>query len=115
MFIDESLRSYEHPGIVFRSGPTGRRAAINGGPDVWEVIAALHAVRGETPELEGEDLAIELMEVTGLSREQLTSALRYYTAYPAEVDDRIEANREAAEREERLWQAEQAMLRRRSA
>ncbi len=39
----------EHPGIVFRDGPTGRRAALAGGPDVWEVIATLKGgkARGE--------------------------------------------------------------------
>jgi hypothetical protein len=115
MFIDESLRAYEHPGIVFRSGPTGRRAALAGGPDIWEIITALHAVRDETPELEGEDLASELVAVTGLSREEIATALRYYAAYPDEIDERVEANREAADREERLWQAEQNLLRRRSA
>jgi hypothetical protein len=115
MFIDESLRAYEHPGVVFRSGPTGRRAALAGGPDIWEIIAALHAVRDETPELDGEDLASELGSVTGLSREGVATALRYYAAYPEEIDERVEANREAADREERLWQAEQNLLRRRSA
>lgn len=25
----------EHPGIVFRSGPAGRRAGLAGGPDIW--------------------------------------------------------------------------------
>jgi hypothetical protein len=115
MFIDESLRAYEHPGVVFRSGPTGRRAALAGGPDIWEIIAALHAVRDETPELDGEDLASELGSVTGLSREGVATALRYYAAYPDEIDERVEANREAADREERLWQAEQNLLRRRSA
>ncbi|NJC85479.1 hypothetical protein [Planosporangium mesophilum] len=115
MFIDESLRSYEHPGVVFRSGPTGRRATLASGPDIWEIIAALHAVRAETPELEGEDLANEIGAVTGLGRDGVATALRYYAAYPDEIDERIEANREAAEREERLWQAEQDLLRRRGA
>ena len=31
----------EHPGIVFRDGPTRRRAAVAGGPDVWEIIRAV--------------------------------------------------------------------------
>lgn len=43
-FVDESLRSHEHPGIVFRPGPTGRRAALASGPDVWEIVAALKAI-----------------------------------------------------------------------
>ncbi|MEU4713311.1 hypothetical protein AB0F73_06590 [Micromonospora purpureochromogenes] len=115
MFVDESLRTYEHPGVIFRSGPAGRRAALNGGPDVWEVIGALHAVRAESPELEGEELAAELTEVTGLGREQIAAALRYYATYSAEIDQLIRANHEAAEREERLRQAEQRLLKRRSA
>lgn len=28
----------DHPGLVFREGPTGRRPRLAGGPDVWEVI-----------------------------------------------------------------------------
>src|SRR5258708_28043288 len=30
--VDEALRMSEHPGIMFRPGPTGRRAALAGGP-----------------------------------------------------------------------------------
>ena len=39
--IEEGLRIEELPGIVFRSGPTGRRAGIVGGPDVWEIARDL--------------------------------------------------------------------------
>jgi hypothetical protein len=113
MFIDESLRAYEHPGIVFRPGPSGRRAALSGGPDVWEVVTALRAIRDETPDLDGESLVGELATVTGLSHEQVAIALRYYAAYPAEIDERIASNNEVAEREERLWAAQQNLLRRR--
>ncbi|MFF5175588.1 hypothetical protein ACFY3U_23585 [Micromonospora sp. NPDC000089] len=114
MFVDESLRTYEHPGVIFRSGPAGRRAALNGGPDIWEVIGALHAVQAESPHLEGEELASELTAVTGLGRAQIAAALRYYATYAAEIDQLVRANHEAAEREERLWQAEQGLLKRRS-
>lgn len=113
MFIDESLRAYEHPGIVFRPGPTGRRAALSGGPDVWEVVTALNAIREESPDLDGESLVAELTTVTGLSRAQVTTTLRYYAAFPDEIDERIASNRDVAEREERLWAAQQNLLRRR--
>jgi hypothetical protein len=113
MFIDESLRAYEHPGIVFRPGPTGRRAALAGGPDVWEVIAALNAFREEGPDLEGDALIGELVTVTGLSPDRVGVALRYYAAYPEEVDERIASNADVAEREEQLWAAQQALLGRR--
>lgn len=110
MFIDESLRAYEHPGIVFRPGPTGRRAALAGGPDVWEVVSALQDIRAESPDLTGELLGADLAEVTGLSAGQVAVALRYYAAYPAETDERIAANREIAAREEQLWAAQQSLL-----
>jgi hypothetical protein len=113
MFIDESLRSYEHPGILFRAGPTGRRAALSGGPDIWEVVAALNAIRDENPDLDGDLLLGEVSTVTGLDATQVTTVLRYYAAYPDEIDERIANNRDVAEREERLWAAQQALLRRR--
>ncbi|MEV6965581.1 hypothetical protein AB0M47_10720 [Hamadaea sp. NPDC051192] len=112
MFIDESLRAYEHPGIVFRPGPAGRRAALAGGPDVWEVIAALNAIRTESPDLNGNALASELAAVTGLSSVRVSVALRYYAAYSDEIDERIASNVEVSEREEQLWAAQQALLRR---
>lgn len=31
----------EHPGVVFKDGPSGRRAAIAFGPDVWEIVKVL--------------------------------------------------------------------------
>lgn len=110
LFVDEALRSEEHPGIIFRAGPTGRRAALAGGPDVWEVIGALTASRDEPPSPGEEDLRETLAEVTGLSAAQVGAALRYYAAYPAEVDERIAANEAEAAREHQLWEAQQRLL-----
>lgn len=114
MFIDEALRSHEHPGIIFRPGPTGRRAALAGGPDVWEVIAALHAVREEQPDLDRAALVSELAGVTGLSTALVGVALRYYAAYPDEIDERIALNKDVADREEQLWEAQQKLLQKRN-
>jgi hypothetical protein len=114
MFIDESLRTYEHPGILFRPGPTGRRAALAGGPDVWEVVTALRAIQADEPALEGAALLDELATVTGLSEEQVAIAVRYYAAYPLEIDERVDSNAEVARREERLWAAQQSLLRRKA-
>lgn len=113
MFIDEALRSYEHPGIVFRPGPSGRRAVLAGGPDLWEVVAALHALRDEGPALDGDPLLLELSSVTGLKAAQVAVVLRYYAAYPVEIDERIAHNREVADREEQLWAAQQRLQRKR--
>jgi Arc/MetJ family transcription regulator len=111
IFVDEALRAEEHPGIVFRPGPTGRRAGLVGGPDVWEVIGALQAVRAEDSDLADESLIAAVAEATGLSPRMVRTAIRYYAAYPAEVEERIAANHEAAHEAEAAWQAEQHLLR----
>jgi hypothetical protein len=36
-YADEGTRRDEHPIITFRDGPTGRRAGLITGPDVWEI------------------------------------------------------------------------------
>ena len=41
----------EHPGIVFRPGPTRRQAALASGPDVREVAHAVKSARSTEPEL----------------------------------------------------------------
>lgn len=42
----EGLDTLHHPGIVYRDGPTGRRAALAMGPDVWEIVSALRHTKG---------------------------------------------------------------------
>lgn len=97
-----------HPGIVLRPGPTGDRAALTAGPDVSEVVAALHAIQTEAPDrCAGQCSTTDLRDVTGLSDDQITTALRYYREFPEEIDERIAANRTVAEREERRWHAQQ--------
>ena len=38
-YVEEGLRMDDHPLIRFADGPSGRRARLLGGPDVWEVVA----------------------------------------------------------------------------
>jgi len=111
LFVDEALRCDEHPGIMFRPGPTGRRAGLVAGPDVWEVIDTLHTLQEEEPGL-GDDALVEATaEASGLPPRKVRIAVRYYAAYQAEVDDRIIANRHAADEAEAAWRAEQELLR----
>jgi hypothetical protein len=104
-YVDEGTRMDEHPGIVFRSGPSGRRAALAGGPDVWEVLATLKG--GEARREEAIAATAELLELTEL---QVRSAVRYYGAYPEEIDERIARNIEDADAAEAAWRREQAAL-----
>jgi hypothetical protein len=93
--IDEGLRMEQFRGIVFRSGPTGRRAALEGGPDVWEVVRAL---RRASAEEDVSDPVEALVQVIGLRRELVELAAAYYDAFPEEIDDRIRLDEEMAER-----------------
>ena len=88
--IDEGLRIEEFPGIVFRDGPTGRRASLLGGPDVWEVVADLKQPRRR----KGVDPFEAIARGTGLAEQQLRLAAAYYGRYPEEIDARIERNEE---------------------
>ena len=103
--IDEGLRLRRHPLIMFRDGPAGRRAALVGGPDVWEVIAG--ALGGDVPAGARIDRAIASF---GLTRDQVETALAYYAEYPAEVDDAIADNRRVAEEAEAAWSRKQSLL-----
>ncbi|MGN6330689.1 MAG: hypothetical protein ACTHOD_03435 [Motilibacteraceae bacterium] len=101
-YVDEGLRMEEHPGILFREGPVGRRATVAGGPDVWEVVRDVRATRAAEPALSDADLLTVIEENTGVPRRLLQTALGYWGAYPEEVDalvayaERVEAEHAAA-------------------
>ena len=97
-YIDEGMRMEDHPGIVFRDGPTGRRAGLAAGPDVWEVISALRSTG-----LEGDEAIRATAEWSGLTARQVRDAVGYYGEYPAEIDGRIRLNDEEADAAERRW------------
>jgi hypothetical protein len=104
-YIDEGLRLERHPGIVFRTGPAGRRAVILGGPDVWEVVAA---ARG-APE-SGEGLVAALADRVGVPLERIRTAIRYYAEYPDEVDRFIAMVDEEGLRHEQTLERERQLL-----
>jgi uncharacterized protein (DUF433 family) len=88
----------DHPGIVFRDGPAGRRAALAAGPDVWEVIETL-----KDTGLTGEQAIVATAEWGNLTLAQVRTAMRYYGDFRDEVDERIALNRERTEREHAAW------------
>ena len=79
----------EHPGIVFRGGPTGRRAALAGGPDVWELMLTLKSGKAR-----GEEAISATAELLNLTDSQVRTAIRYYSAFTDEIDRRIVLNAE---------------------
>ncbi len=100
----------EHPGIIFRSGPTGRRAALAGGPDVWEVIRAIRSAHAAEPGLDSDDMLSLVSDNTGIAPHMLSTAVRYWAAYPDEVDAEIAAADAAEDAAEQAWLRERRLL-----
>src|SRR5258705_13435376 len=89
--VDEAMRMAEPPGVIFRSGPTGRRAALAGGPDVWEVIRTIKSAHAAEPGLDSDDLISLVSDNTGIALRLVNTTVRYWAAYPSEVDAEIAA------------------------
>jgi hypothetical protein len=109
-FVDEALRMEEHPGVLFRDGPSGRRAVLIGGPDVWEVVRILRSARGADPDLDAEAVVELAAETTGLPHRKVRVALDYWAAYPDEIEQQVRDAEEAERAAEQLWQRERRLL-----
>jgi hypothetical protein len=103
--VDEGLRSQEFPGIVFRDGPSGRRAGLAAGPDVWEVAAALR-----DSELRGDAAVDGAAAELSLTAGRVRTALAYYGAYPEEIDAEIADNERVATEALHSWESQQRLL-----
>ena len=87
--LEEAVRMRRAPGIIVRSGPTGRRASVAGtGVDVWEIVAAYRR-----SDEDRERLADSFPE---LDEQQLRAALNYYELYPEAIERRLEREDELA-------------------
>lgn len=95
----------EHPGVVFKDGPSGRRAALQQGPDIWEVVTALREMD------ERDDDAVDAtVELLNLSPARVSIALRYYGAYSSEIDQELADAETASARAEEEWKTAQRLL-----
>ena len=94
-YIQEGVHSEEFPGVVFRSGPAGRRAGLVGGPDVWEIVRDLRASREVSANA---DPILVVAEASDLSEGQVRLAAAYHATYPDEIDARIAAEEELVTR-----------------
>jgi hypothetical protein len=104
-YIAEGMEMEDHPGIVFRNGPGGRRPGLAGGPDVWQVIAVLKG-SGKKREAAIRHAA----EWLSLGPDQVRAAVGYYGHHQREIDDWIRRNDEDAQAAEDAWQREQELL-----
>ncbi|MGH9116896.1 MAG: hypothetical protein ACRD0A_03145 [Acidimicrobiales bacterium] len=110
LLVDEGLRMAEHPGVVFRDGSTGRRAALASGPDVWEVVRAVKSARGAEPELAEDEILVVVVANTGVPLRMVRTAISYWASYPAEIDAEIAAADHAEMAAEEAWRRERDLL-----
>lgn len=89
--LDEGLKIRQFPGIIYMDGPSGRRASLADGPDVWQIIRALR----EVPADEHDPVETVCIEAD-LCVRQVKLALQFNEAYPDEIEAKIEDNRAAA-------------------
>jgi hypothetical protein len=83
--IEEWWITQTLPLLEFRNSPSGRRAAVRGGPDVWEIAMIAREYQGNVQRLE---------EHFGgyLSREALDQALRYAERFPETIEAQLAEN-----------------------
>jgi hypothetical protein len=108
--VDEGLRMDEHPGVIFRDGPTGRRAVLVGGPDVREVIRAVRSARAAERELDPDDITALVQANTGVPLRLIDVALRYWSAYPSEIDAWVTSVAAAEDEASAAWERQQDLL-----
>jgi hypothetical protein len=103
--IEEGLRMADHPGVIFKDGPSGRRAALSYGPDVWEVIKFLREVDERGPG------AIDAAaEVFAVDTSRISTAISYYGDFADEIDAEITEADEASARAEAAWLVQQQLI-----
>lgn len=83
-YAEEGARRDEHLLVTFRDGPTGRRAGVVGGPDVWEIVMWIDDLGSV------DDPVADLIAGHTITHAQVYAALAYRAAYPEEIQARID-------------------------
>jgi uncharacterized protein (DUF433 family) len=84
LLTEEAIKGRDFPDLMFTDGPTGRRATLRRGLDVWEVI--------EPYLLAGHDWTAMRESFPRLDEPSLRTALRYFERFPEEIEARIALN-----------------------
>ena len=90
-----------HPGVIFKNGPSGRRAALAFGPDIWEIVKFLREVDERGP------AALDAAaEVFALAATQIAAAVSYHRDHRDEIDAEIADANKASALAEAAWLAD---------
>jgi len=102
--VDEWLRLQAHPKIHFVSPvPGARRAALIDGPEVWSVAEAWL----QCPEADRTATAVS--EMTGLTTDQIETALAYWADNRTEIDQLMAQIHQAQIDQYDAWMRRQAL------
>lgn len=103
--VDEGLRMADPPGVIFKDGPSGRRAALGYGPDIWEIIKFLREADERGP------AALDAAaDVLALDASRIATAVSYYGDYRDEIDAEITDADEASVRAEEAWRIQRQLI-----
>lgn len=103
--LEQGLAAIEHPGIVYRPGPSGWRAGLAGGPDVDEVVRAVRATG------KGGDKAVLLAaNRLGVHDRLVRIAIDYAAEHLDEIEERLRRNEEAVAHAQKLATARSTVL-----
>lgn len=95
--LDEGLRTANFPGIVYRPGPSGRRAALAAGADVWEVVLAVRSASGS-----GMARVADAAEQLSVPPRLVMMAIDFAAVNAEEIEADIARHDEAAELARRM-------------
>lgn len=95
--VVEGVDTLHQTGVIYRGGPTGRRAALAVGPDIWEVISALRHTEGTS-----EERVAALAEQFDLHPRHIRTAIDFAAAHRRDIEAQVAANDESAEQARRL-------------
>lgn len=103
--IVEGVEQLDYPGIVFRGSAHDRRAALAGGPDVWEVLGRLRELDGST-----EERIATLSEESELHPRLIRIAVDYAAEHAEEMRELMDRNVAMVERSRRAAEQRGALL-----
>ena len=103
--LEQGLAAIEHPGIVYRPGPSGWRAGLAGGPDVDEVVRAVRSSGAA-----GDRAVSVAADSLGIDPRLVRIAIDYAAEHLEEIESRLRENHEAAERVRELAAARSSVL-----
>lgn len=103
--IVEGVEQLDYPGIVFRGSAHDRRAALAGGPDVWEVLGRLRELDGST-----EERIATLSEESELHPRLIRIAVDYAAEHAEEIRELMDRNVAMVERSRRAAEQRGALL-----